>query len=64
MSTRKVADCRKFPSVNNCDLYISGTEESVLEVAVAHAVTSHGHTDTPELRAQIKSSLTDEQVTV
>ncbi len=63
-STRKVADCRKFPSVNNCDLYISGSEEHVLEAAVVHAVASHGHTDTPELRAQIKSTLVDEEVKV
>ena len=63
-STRKVADCRKFPNVNNCDLYISGSEEHVLEAAVLHAVASHGHTDTPELRAQIKSTLVDEEVGV
>ncbi|MDO8492424.1 MAG: DUF1059 domain-containing protein [bacterium] len=58
--TRKVADCRKFPSVNNCSLCISGTEEEVLDVAVAHAVASHGHEDTPKLREEIKTTLTDE----
>ena len=57
---RKVADCRKFPSEKNCSLFISGTEEEVMDVAVAHAVSSHGHQDTPELREQIKASLTDE----
>lgn len=61
---RKAADCRKMPSVNNCDLYISGNEEHVLEAAVEHAVKSHGHTDTPELREQIRASLTDETVAV
>lgn len=64
VTTRKVADCRKFPSVNNCDLYMSGSEEHVVEAAVTHAVKSHGHTDTPELREQIRSSLTDETATV
>ncbi len=61
---RKVADCRKFPSVNNCDLYISGSEGHVFEAAVAHAVASHGHTDTPELREQIRASMTNEIVAV
>jgi hypothetical protein len=41
--TRKVIDCRLFPSGKNCTLAISGTEEEVLEVAVQHAVASHGH---------------------
>lgn len=63
-SVRKVADCRKFPSANNCDLYMSGSEEHVFEAAVAHAVGSHGHTDTPELREQVRASLADETVTV
>lgn len=58
--TRKVADCRKFPSVNNCSLCISGTEEEVLDAAVAHAVSHHGHENTPELREEIRAGLTDE----
>lgn len=61
---RKVADCRKFPSEKNCDVYISGSEEHVLEAAVEHAVGSHGHENTSELRQQIKALLTDETVTV
>lgn len=60
MANRKVADCRKFPSEKNCSLTIAGTEEEVMSVAVHHAVTSHGHQDTPELREQIKSMLEDE----
>ncbi|MEK7062464.1 MAG: DUF1059 domain-containing protein [Patescibacteria group bacterium] len=60
MANRKVADCRKFPSEKNCSLTIAGTEEEVLEVALHHAVTSHGHQDTPELREQIKGMLEDE----
>ena len=59
--TRKVADCRQFPSEKNCTLTISGTEDEVLEVAVQHAVTAHGHENTPELRNQIRSMLKDER---
>jgi|SRR6516225_11348346 hypothetical protein len=59
--TRKVADCRLFPSEKNCSLTIAGTEEEVLEVAVQHAITSHGHPNTPELRNQIKAMLKDER---
>lgn len=58
---RKVADCRDMPSANNCTLVIAGEEEHVLDAAVAHAVKSHGHEDTPELRAQIRGSLKDEK---
>ena len=57
---RKVADCRLFPSEMNCSLTIAGTEEEVLKVAVEHAVSSHGHKDTPELREQIRGMLKDE----
>jgi uncharacterized protein DUF1059 len=60
IATRKVADCRKFPSDNNCSLTISGTEEEVLKAATEHAISSHGHKDTPELRAEIRTLLVDE----
>ena len=60
-TTRKVADCRKFPSENNCSLTISGTEEEVLKAATEHAISSHGHKDSPELRAQILTLLVDER---
>jgi len=58
---RKVADCREFPSENNCSLTISGTEEEVLLAATQHAITSHAHADTPELREQIRGMLREEQ---
>ncbi len=61
MPKRKVADCRQFPSEKNCTLTIAGTEEEVLTVAVWHAVRSHGHKDTPELRKQIRAMLKDEK---
>ena len=61
---RKVADCRLMPSENNCSLTISGTEEEVVKAATEHAVSSHGHKDTPEFREQVKTMLKDEEVTV
>jgi predicted small metal-binding protein len=60
MGERKVIDCRKYPSKMNCTLTISGKEEEVLPLAVYHAVTVHGHKDTPELREQLKAVLEDE----
>jgi len=58
--TRKVIDCRNFPNEKNCTLAISGTEEEVLDLAVVHAATVHGHENTVELREQIQSMLKDE----
>ncbi|MEU5977222.1 DUF1059 domain-containing protein [Streptomyces sp. NPDC047315] len=60
--TRKVADCRKFPSEVNCTLTISGEEEEVVRAATAHAVSVHGHTDSPEFREQLRGLLVDEKV--
>jgi predicted small metal-binding protein len=59
-SNRKVIDCRWFPTEKPCDIAISGNEEEVLEVAVQHAVQSHGQADTPELRQFLRSMLQDE----
>ncbi|MDQ6780010.1 MAG: DUF1059 domain-containing protein [Candidatus Eremiobacteraeota bacterium] len=60
-SDRKYVDCRDFPSDKNCSLKISGTEDEVLTAATQHAVTSHGHKESPELRSQLKASLRSEQ---
>jgi predicted small metal-binding protein len=60
MGQRKSIDCRDYPSENNCSLKISGAEEEVLDAAVLHAISVHGHENTPELREQIKSMLKDE----
>jgi predicted small metal-binding protein len=57
---RKVIDCRWFPTEKPCDVAISGNEEEVLDIAVQHAVQSHGHQSTPELREQLRSMLRDE----
>jgi hypothetical protein len=61
--SRKYIDCREMPSENNCDLAMSGSEEHILAAAVTHAVTAHGHEDTPELREQIKGLLKEETPT-
>ncbi|MGO8894441.1 MAG: putative quinol monooxygenase [Streptosporangiaceae bacterium] len=37
--SRKVADCRDFPSQTNCTLTISGEEDEVLTAATQHAVS-------------------------
>ena len=62
--SRKTIDCRDFPSVIDCSLTISGRPEEVLKAAVEHAVSTHGHTDSAELREQIRGSLKDEAVPV
>jgi predicted small metal-binding protein len=38
----------------------SGIEQEVLDAAVQHAVSAHGHENSPELRDQIKSMLKNE----
>ncbi len=58
---RKFVDCSQYPSEKHCTLKISGTEEEVLTAAVQHAVKSHGHQESAELREQIRSMLSDEQ---
>ena len=57
---RKSIDCRNYPSDKNCSLKLSGTENEVLDTAVQHAVSAHGHQNSPELRGQLKSMLKDE----
>ena len=57
---RKSIDCRDYPSEKNCSLKLSGTQQEVLDAAVQHAVSAHGHEETPELREQIRSMLKDE----
>jgi len=60
MQPRKSIDCRLYPSEMHCTLKISGTEDEVLQAAVAHAITVHGHTDTPELVGELRGLLKDE----
>ncbi len=58
---RKIADCRRFESESNCSLTIIGEEEEVIDTAARHAATVHGHQDTPELRAQLRTMLEAEE---
>ena len=59
-TTRKAVDCRKMPSDINCSLYISGTEDEVLDAAVQHVISKHKHENTPELREEIRGELFEE----
>jgi predicted small metal-binding protein len=58
--SRKVADCREFPSESGCTLTITGEEDEVVRAASEHAASVHGHEDTPELREQVRGMLRDE----
>jgi hypothetical protein len=53
--TRLFIDCREFPSDIHCTVAMSAdSEEELLQVAVEHAVSAHGHHDTPELRSALR----------
>jgi Protein of unknown function (DUF1059) len=58
--TRKTIDRRSVPNDVGCTLAISGEPGELVAAAAQHAVTVHGHTDTPELREQLRGALTDE----
>ncbi|BAN25117.1 DUF1059 domain-containing protein [Caballeronia insecticola] len=54
--TRKYIDCRECPSDMNCTVALSAdSDDELMEAAVQHAISVHQHTDTPELRAQLKT---------
>ena len=57
--SRRMIDCRSVPSDIGCTLTIAGREDEVLDAAVAHAVAVHGHTQSAELREQLRSVLVD-----
>ncbi len=59
MANRKSIDCRDYPSEKNCSLRISGAENEVLDAAVQHAVSAHGHENSPQLREEIRGMLKD-----
>jgi hypothetical protein len=58
---RKTIDCREMPSESGCSLTISGTEDEVLKAAREHAISSHGHEDTPGLTNELRAGLRDER---
>ena len=60
--TRKMIDCRNYPSEIGCTLTIAGEEDEVLDAATAHAAAKHGHEDSPELREQLRGALQDAEV--
>ena len=58
--TRKFIDCREFPSDTHCSVAISAdSEEELLQAAVDHAVSVHHHSDSPELRQQLRRMFKD-----
>jgi hypothetical protein len=57
---RMYVDCREMPSESGCDLAMSGSEEHLLNAAVVHAVTAHGHEDNAELREGIRAAMKEE----
>jgi Protein of unknown function (DUF1059) len=55
-----VANCGKFPSEKNCKLVIMAPidqKEDLIEAAATHAVQSHGHAKSPELRKELAEFL-------
>lgn len=59
---RKFIDCREYPSVMNCSVSIfADSDEELLEAAVHHAMSVHGHEDTAELREQLRQAFREER---
>ena len=55
---RRYIDCRDYPSVSNCSITIAAdNEDELLEAAVLHAKSVHGHEDSQEFRAQLRQSM-------
>jgi hypothetical protein len=55
-----VANCGKFPSEKNCQLVIMAPQsqrKDLVEAASTHAVSTHGHDDTPGLRKELDQIL-------
>ena len=60
--SRKYIDCREYPSEMNCTVSIfADSEDELLEAAVQHAISVHGHTDSPELREQMRKAFKEER---
>ena len=52
---RKYIDCREYPSEMNCTLALTAdSEDELLEAAVQHAVSVHGHEDSAAFREQLR----------
>jgi len=53
-------NCGMFPSEKDCQLVIMAPvsqRDDLIEAASAHAVTVHGHADTPQLRQELGKAL-------
>lgn len=51
---------RKYPSEKNCTVIISAdTRKELVDAAAQHAVTVHGHQDSPELRKQLEGMISE-----
>ncbi|MBI4023253.1 DUF1059 domain-containing protein [Candidatus Berkelbacteria bacterium] len=49
-----------MPSEKNCQLVMwapDDQKQDLVDAGVAHAVSAHGHQDTPELRAELEKML-------
>ena len=59
---RKYIDCREYPSDIGCTVAISAdSDEELLEAAVQHAVSVHGHEDTSKLHEQLMAMFREER---
>ena len=58
--TRYYMDCRDLRSENNCDVRMSGSEDHLVEAAAVHAITAHGHADTPQLREDLRKMMKED----
>ena len=56
--TRLMIDCRAVPSDANCTISLQGEPDELLDLAVRHAVDSHGHVDGPDLRDALRAAMT------
>jgi predicted small metal-binding protein len=55
---RKYIDCREVPSESKCTVAMSAdSENELMEIAVQHALQTHGHKDTPEFRQMLKKAI-------
>jgi predicted small metal-binding protein len=55
---RRYIDCREHPSDSKCTVAISADDEDeLLEAAVQHAKSVHGHEDSQEFRSQLRQSI-------
>jgi predicted small metal-binding protein len=55
---RQYIDCREFPSEMKCTVAISADNaDELVNAAVQHAISVHGHHDTPEFRTEIRKAI-------